>query len=89
MKEKTKNKVLEKILILGLPYLFISALDGAVYNYCQSRIEENNFFLNKYGDYTATLRQQNEELTKTRDMTRNNPFYFPFGLFYDLANKRI
>jgi len=50
MKEKVKKKVLEKILIFGLPvYLFISALNGAVYNDCQSRIEENNYFLNEYG----------------------------------------
>ena len=90
MKDETKKKILEKILIIGLPtYLFVSALNGAMYNDCQSRIEENNELLEKYGDYNAVLRYQNENLSKITKITKNNIFYFPFGLLYDLAKKRI
>lgn len=86
----TKKKVLERILIFGLPvYFFVSAINGTIYNDCQNRIEENNELLEKYGDYNATLKFQNENLTKRRDATKDNIFYFPFGLIYDLAKKRI
>jgi hypothetical protein len=89
MKEKTKENLSNLVLVLSCSLVITSFLNGKVYNDFQNRIEKNNKIIEEDNDYNNYCKRENEKLIPTRDFTKNNPFYFPFGLLYDVANKRI
>jgi hypothetical protein len=89
MKKEIKNKLIDLTAILTVSYALLSFVNGKVYNDYQEHIERNQATLQAQNYSNEELINENERLKKVANITRNNPLYFPFGLLYDLAEKRL